>query len=444
MSRVTGPEPRTYRSRRLYWLAAIVLLAVPVRYARADVVTLPALEALALERRPALEAGGAQLRGSQAEVDKALSAYYPRISLEAGGTLAPGGTLATIRDVNNREFLVSAPRAAEDPNDPFAGGAAKPQVRTELGLQLKSSVFDFGRTSAAVDASRALAAATDAQVQESRQQIVRAVRGAYLGWLLNSELFAIAEHSEREAQARAERVQLRISEGVRPRSDLPTARAEALLARLELERARGELRASKLALEQAVGSPVPETAEPDRTLLEAEPQARGASRSATRVLELQSAAAAAASRAQAKLSSPLLSAGAVVGLRSQDDLVFPAYSVGLQFSWPLWDGGASSAGARIGEARAQELEARLRQQRELDQVAERRAQLETETANARLRTADELLQIVQERVKDAEQSYELGASDLETLASARTLLRRAQSEAVLARVARAQASLLRP
>src|SRR5688572_27097074 len=82
--RLSRPAPR---HARLGCAMASVLLGLiaTARPARAEVLPLAALEALALERRPALQAGSARARASHAEVDKALSAYYPRISLEAGG-----------------------------------------------------------------------------------------------------------------------------------------------------------------------------------------------------------------------------------------------------------------------------------------------------------------------------------------------------------------------
>jgi outer membrane protein len=418
-------------------LWALVCCALP-RPAAAEVVTLASLEQIALQRRPALAAGAAHVRGARAGIEKAESAYYPTLSFGASGALAPGGTLATVRDIHDNEFLVSSPRQTGDGAELL--DSFIPQVRSDVTLELKTNLYDFGRASAMVDASRALHDAAQAEQDVQKQAVVRAVRAAYLAWLGASELLALAREAQTDAQGRRARMSELIAEGVQPQSELSLARADEVLSRLELERASADLRGARLGLETAVGSRLHDTAEPDRSLLELVPKPASADPE-SRAFQLQRDAASRQARAERKADAPQLAAGIKAGMRSQDKEFFPAYSLGISFSLPIWDGGATRASVEAAMARADEAGALLRdhEQQRLAQVE--RAQLDAETAATRLATAGELLEIAEQRMREVEQRYELGASGLDALSQARTLLRRARTEMILARLARADTAL---
>jgi outer membrane protein TolC len=418
-------------------LGALGLLGVDPRPARADVVSLPELTQRALAARPGLAAGSARTRAARHELERAQSAYHPRLSLEAQSSIGPGRELIELEDDDGNTFLVQGAR-------PFGErGTFTPVVRNELGLELRGNVYDFGRTSTAVDAGRAAHASAQADEDVAREAVVQAVQSAYLVWLGQHALQGLAEQTADDAAQRRARVQALIDEGARPAAELSIARTDEMLAALELERARGELRAAKLALEHVVGSPLAPDAEPDASLLDAddsEPQASTAD-ATLRALALKHQAATAEARRLERADAPLLAGAISAGLRSQDIKVFPGYGVGLSFSMPLLDGGGSEAQAQAARARADAIAAELEDQRQGQQHTRARAQLDRDNALARLSTAEALLEVVRQRVRDAEQAYELGASGLEALADARSLLRRAESEVVHAKLARASAAL---
>ena len=231
-----------------------------------------------------------------------------------------------------------------------------------------------------------------------------------------------------------------IAEGVQPQSELSLARADEVLSRLEQERASADLRAARLGLETAVGSRLSDTAEPDRSLLELVPKPDSADPE-LRAFQLQHDAASRQAHAERKADAPQLSAGIKAGIRGQDLRIFPAYNLGLSFSLPIWDGGATRANVDAAVARADEAGALLRDHRAQRSAQLARTQLDAETAASRLATAGELLEIAEQRMHEVEQRYELGASGLDAVSQARTLLRRARTELVLARLARAETAL---
>jgi outer membrane protein TolC len=404
----------------------------------AQIVKLSELEALALKSRPTLDAGAAHSRAAQADVDKAQSAYYPTLGLEAQSSIGPGRTLVKVKDLTtDKEYLVQGAQSFEN-----GASAFTPRFRNDVGLELRGNLYDFGRTNAALSAGRAARASAQAEEEATRALIVTNVRGAYLAWLGASELHAIAQQATDESQRRRERVEALIGEGARPSADLTPARADEMLSKLELERARSDLRAAKLGVEQAVGSPLAQQAEPDRALLEAPVSPAAAADDPTlRALQLKQQAARAAARAEDNSDNPLLSGVASAGVHAQDTTVFPAYSVGVNLAVPLWDGGKSDAAAGAARARADELGARMREQVQVRRADRERAQLDADNAGARLETAAALLEIAEQRVREAEEAYDLGAASLDQLAQARALVRRAKTEIVLAKLARSDAAL---
>ena len=74
-------------------------------------------------------------------------------------------------------------------------------------------------------------------------------------------------------------------------------------------------------------------------------------------------------------------------------------------------------------------------------LAQREAQIDIDSARARLATSEELIAVCSARLADAEAGYELGVSSIDLIAQARSLLRRAKTEALLARVDHAAARM---
>ena len=391
-----------------------------------------------MQGRPELEADAAAVRAAAGEVDKAEAADNPNIALRAETGLAPGRELVEVHDV-----LVSGSRELD------AGGAAfKPALRSELSLQLRATLYDFGRTAASVEASRQRQASKEAVAAVTRQALTSAVRVAYLRWLGNAELLRLSAQSVADAIARTARVQSLIDEGVRPTSDLTPASADEALARLEHVRAVANLRGSELELSQQVGKPLPAGAEPDRSLLErravASPAAAGplATDASLHALSLERQALQSGVRASEKADAPVLSGTASAGVAAQDVRPFPAYSLGVGLSVPLWDGGASRAAASVARAQVAALDARMREQEQAQRDAHARAQLQADNAATLVSAADALLAACGKRLREAEEAYTLGAGGIDAVASARAALRRAETELVLARLEATRAALL--
>jgi outer membrane protein len=420
------------------WVIALVgaLLGMTAPRASAQVLSLADLEREALKHSPTLAAHDARTRGADADIRKAASPYYPRAALSGSGSVSPGGQLIELQDDDGSTVYVQGSRKLDE------SGAFRSVFRSTLQLDVGAQLYDFGRTAAAVEAGKSSQRALIAERDAQRRAIVLQVRAAYLGWLNAHQIAQIAAQAAREAGQRRERVQALIDQGVRRATELSPARTDELLTRLELERAEGMLASARLELASVVGLPINDTAEPDLSLLDRSDLPAEASLDATaRVLERRRDAAKAIVHMHERAQAPELSASVSAGVRLQNEVFFPMYGGGVNVTVPLWDGGASRAAAAAARARVEEIDAEL-EAHGRERAHEREAiELDAQSAERRLGIAQELLTECTARLATVESGFELGAMTVEQIAEARTLLRRAQTEVLMAKLARAEAHL---
>ncbi|MDB4986206.1 MAG: outer rane efflux protein [Myxococcaceae bacterium] len=431
-------------------VAAAVLAASWCSTASAEVVELKALEKRALERHFSLRAADARTRAAEAGVREAKSGYMPHAALNVDSNLGPGRNIITVLDENGHKSLVQGINAVQPGEKRVGPPPLLPQWRNTANVVLGVNLYDFGRTGAAVAASRAKYAAAGAEQDLTRAQVLGSVRQAYLTWLSSHELHRLSASGSDDSVRRTERVNALIQEGARPRGDFAPVESDRLLAELELERSVGDLEGARMVLEQTVGERLPAGAEPDLTVLDVRVASTADPKSdpSLQMLVHQRAAMEATARMQRKAGAPVISTSVLVGAGVQNNFegdkslkLLPSYAVGLGLSVPLWDGGGSKASSAASEARADELRIRLENSENDRQQEKTRARLDAEHAAKREATALKLVDICKTRVSDTEAGYELGAMQFDQVQQARTMLRRAETEVVLAKVARAEAVL---
>ncbi len=403
--------------------------------AATEIVRLERLEAQALSRRAAVEVERARLVGARSGIELAKSARMPRVGASLFTRAGPGGQLVRVSDVNGNEYLVQGTPPVDDeiPWEPrFGYGAA---------LSAEQRVYDFGRTSAAIDAAEAEAAGAEASVAAAREKVVREVRLAYLGWLAAVLAQRGSESSLQRARQRRLQIEGRVAEGLRPPSDAATAAQQELALELEALKQRGRVEAARLALERAAATTLTRDAVPDQRLLERQPP-RG-SKPAAEIIALRKQADAAFKNARARERSagPELNAQANLGLRGQNELLSPYYDVTLSLSLPIWDGGAGAGRARAEQARAA---ATLAESRELEgalRIERAMALSDFETARQRVALCEKLHALAMERLSGAAELYAAGSATFDVVLDAEDELTRAEQELYSARLARAEAVL---
>jgi outer membrane protein TolC len=432
----------------------IGLLALAIELAagraRAEVLSLRDLERKAIELRGMASTEQARAASSRAEIGLARSAYMPTATLNAGTTIGPGGAIVKVRDMSGcdqkssfsclgDEFYVSGSKPLGRGD---TGSAFIPHLRYTATIGLQGRIYDFGRTSAAVDAAEAKLAAVGAEARAQRAQLIAEVRGAYFEWMVRMAAYSASQRTLADARQRRELVEGFIKDGVRPPADLVPVRRYEAAARLEEVKARGERDGALDQLALAVGGPLPETGEPDSSLLNrtqigsAVPSTADAS-----AQRRKRDAALAIARAHENWRLPVLAATAEGGVRGQEGYLFPNYQLGASLTMPLWDGGSENARAEMSRAEARAFELQARQADYAARAQNTGLKRRFYNAAERVKVAEEVRMLAETELRNAEDRYSLGQGSIEAVLDARGYLTSADSDLLLARLARAEAAL---
>jgi outer membrane protein TolC len=419
-------------------LGALLMLTLCAKVSGAQVVTLEELEMLALQNQASWGIAEAHSREAEAHMALAKAGRRPSFGLDANGAVAPGSQVVEVATLEGKTATV---RSAPPIGSPTAFRA---NAVYDATLSMNAPLYDFGRTKAAIQAAETKETASSAWGAQTNDELLREVRADYLGWLHAHALHQWAVESSADAQAQRNRVAQRVQDGDRPGSDLTAAQQQALEQQLLATDSKAELDRARRRLEQTVGASLTASAEPDGRLLELpsrDSDDEPPRASEAEALERESEAARLQARTLRKSRAPVLAATLQTGLRGVDNDVFPGYRLGLNLALPLWDGGKTVAEAELSEALAMELSAQAAQSRSAMESAQKQAQADRESAEAQLPLAEELVAVSEERVEQAEASYELGVGELDDIAVARAALRDAKSRLVRVQVARAEAIL---
>jgi len=326
-----------------------------------------------------------------------------------------------------------------------SSGASVP-VRHRYGpsLSLAYVLYDFGARAASIDAQRYQLIASLLTGNRTLQDTIAGVEAAYFSVL--SARAQVAAQTQQEAALRAslDAVEVRLQGGLASRADQLRARAALAEAQLVRQTAERDQAKAEAALKQAAG--VAQTqilmldwdatppAAPEAGALLADLLAE-AQRQRPDLQALLAAAASARAEAERARAArwPSLSLAANTGRTFfLEDELSPStsYSVGVNLSVPLFDGGRLAAEARAAGRDAERLQAEAESQR--SQVAlevtdayhdVRHAQAQREGVSVQFDSADE-------SARAAEARYKAGVGSLlEWLTAQADLARARQAQA---------------
>ncbi len=396
----------------------IVLLAflIPIQplYA-ASPLTLDEALTTALKNHPQVVEAKENLRGAEARTGQALANYYPQISISADWN-------------KGRTFLIPIE------------SVKLTEVHTDA-LYLKQTIYDFGRTSGAVDAARYNREAADKSLTLTRQDLALRIRNAfYLLLAAEKQVTAVGE-TVKARTAVYQQSQEFFNQGIRAKVDVARAEANLYSARTALIRAENNREIARVELANAMGI----DSLGDRTLTEpylvslALPERSQAQQEAMRNrAELQQLtalkSAASANLKMAKSSYlPVLSGTANIGYADQN---FPPpgniWGVGLDLTIPLFSGFSSVEQVREANANINAIEARSNNLR-LQIIREvESAWLGVSEASARIASTDKEVEATKENQALAEGRYHEGVGNIIEVTDA-------QSQALDAKTANIQA-----
>lgn len=316
-------------------LLLLVLAWSPAAARAAEALTLEEAVAVGLENHPLAAAARAEEDGARARAGQASAAYYPQISIAADWT-------------KSRAFY------------PILGsGALKETEVHSASVQLKQTLYDFGRTSGAAKAARlGRAAAAQARAAALQDAALRVKEAYYL--VLAAERQVAAERATEAAREEVfRRARGYFDEGVRSKLDVSRAEADLHAARAALIRAENNRDLARVELAGSMGRPGAETrdlAEPEAVLAalpdreEARRRALAGNADIRRLDSLLGAARAGAGAARSG-HLPILAGAASAG---RADGSFPphgnVWSAGIGLSVPVFSGFSTREKVREADA----------------------------------------------------------------------------------------------
>lgn len=429
-------------SKRLSGFAAALALAAA---AAAQPLTLDQAVTASLQRYPSIRVSQEQIRAAAAAIDRARTAYLPRID-----------ALAQVnRATRNNVFGLLLPQSViPSMSGPVIGANNLGTVwGSAIGGLVSWEPFDFGLRAANVAAANASRALSEATEKRTEFEVAAATADAYL-------TLAAAQETVRAAQAGADRAETilktitaQVNAELRPGADRSRAEAELAAARTQVIQAEQSIEISRATLAQfAGGDPAqiaiaapkladlpaeqtpaaldpavnPAAIEQNAALEQARSQLRALERTYFPRFVLQGAAYARGSGAETNGDR----LGGLNGLAPN----YQNYALGFTVTFPILDLPAlrarqaeQSAAIRAQTARAEQIAVDLRAQwnRAVASLnGARRVALNTPTQVAAARAA----------LRQASARYEAGLGVIDDVAEAQRLLTQAEIDNALARL----------
>jgi outer membrane protein len=327
--------------RFVLFLFAVALVPAQ-QLSAAPSLTLEAALATARENHPQIIEAKANLNGAEARTGQALANYYPQISIAADWS-------------RGRSFLtpLESIRSTE--------------VNTDA-LYLRQTIYDFGRTSGAVAATRGMREAADQALTLTRQDVALRVKNAFYLLLAAEKQVAAVRETVRAREAVNRQAQEFFKQGIRAKVDAARAEANYFTSKTGLIRAENNREIARVELANAMGIgslgegvPLAEQTSdalplPDRSQAQQE-----ALRQRAELQQLTALKTTASANLKSAKSSylPILSGTASAGYADRD---FPpagrVWGVGLNLTVPLFSGFSSVEQVREANANLSAIEAR--------------------------------------------------------------------------------------
>ena len=395
-------------------LLVFLLLSQPL-YA-APPLTIDEALTTALKNHPQLIEAKENLQAAEARTGQALANYYPQINIAADWN-------------KGRSFLM--------PTESIK----LTEAHTEA-LYLKQTIYDFGRTSGAVDAARYNRDATDKLLTLTRQDLALRVKSAFYLLLAAERQVAAVRETVRARTEVYRQSQEFFDQGIRAKVDVTRAEANLFSARTALIRAENNREIARVELANAMGiaslgeRTVAEPSPVSLTVPERNQALREAMRNRAELQQLTALKLAASANLKSAKSSywPVFSGTASIGYADRD---FPptgnVWGVGLDLTVPLFSGFSSVEQVREANATINAIEARNSNLR-LQIIKEvESAWFGVSEASARIASTEKEVEATEENQALAEGRYHEGVGNIIEVTDAQSQALDAQTAHIQAR-----------
>lgn len=197
---------------------------------------------IALKNNQMIEVVKQRAAQSAGQLTMAQSGYLPQLALE-GRYFYTERQDSAASNVGTNADGQSIPISDETEEDDIVHGA----------FNISQLIYDFGKTTGAIDVGRANVQAADFQLQRQLQDILFQVKQAYYNVLEKRRLIDVAAESVKNFQQHLERANIYYKTGIRTKIDVINAEVELSRAKMNLIRTKYNLKTARVALEQVLG-----------------------------------------------------------------------------------------------------------------------------------------------------------------------------------------------
>jgi outer membrane protein len=384
---------------------------------------------IALENQPSIRVRLAEYAAARYRVNQALAPLFPQLGFSAGA-------------FRSRDHLSGSPSSVS-PSSPTTRSGTSYTTTASAGFSVEQRIFDFGKTGAATEAARSRAQSSGEVVEVERDEIVLAVKDAYLNLLFAKRLVLVNEAALDRANLNLRSARGFFDVGTRPKSDVTRAEVDVANARVDLIRALNAVNLFRVALNTAMGIAINTPTEVkdilvyeqfpiDRDALVGEALRR---RAEYRQARFNAEAAEADVRRAFRDFFPELFGVGSHGLARTDgrtDVRSDSWEAGLELRWSIFDGGNRIARHQEAKALVEAVQATVR-------TLELSIWQEVEQAHIALVEAEERIGAAQKAVESAQENFRLsqgrfdaGVGTIIELTDAQLALTQAQSGEALA------------
>ena len=374
--------------------------------------------AIGLASQPSIQARLFDYAASRHRVTQALAPMLPQLT----GTSSASRISQTTLSTSPATGITTPVKIDRQLNDTFLAQVSLSQL-----------LFDFGKTLAATDAARKLASVALENVELQRQLIALAIREAYTNINFAQRLSVVAQQSFDRSQLNLRSARGFFDVGTRPKSDVVRAEVDVANARVDIIRARNAQRLARAALNTAMGIDIDTpTQVQDNLIYEPVQFDRGQQRAEAlrqrpenRQAKLQLEVSEAQERLAFRNFFPNLSAVAAYGATRTE--LNPNWSVGLTFSWTMFDGGGLVGRYQESQANLEGSRARLKAS-ELDIIQNvEQSEISAEEAQERIQAAQAAVASAEENFRLAQGRFDAGVGTILELTDAQLALTQSQN-----------------
>jgi TolC family type I secretion outer membrane protein len=342
---------------------------------------------IALKHHPAVNAATGRIMQSEARIGQARSEYLPKLHLQSGYTRSRPASQSLTGSSDNRYSNT---------------------------LTLQQTLFDFGKTSAAVDIQKMGKQTAETDFQDTASSVILGVRQAYYSLLKASMSRRVAEETVDQFARHLEVAGIFFETGKASKIDVTSAEVNLSNARLQLISAQNAQLIARAGLNNAMGL----SAAPQYSLSEEfHPEAPDISFDEALGLALENRAdiKAAILRIEAlkrnvdlqkKGYLPVVSGNADYGYSGNDTDMYQSWSAGIFLSFPVFTGlstkyavAEARADLSVAQANEEELRQYIRMEVENAWLSGKEAFERVEAGKIIVRQAEEALELADGRYK---------------------------------------------